>query len=150
MRYYSWHDRWRFRAWKHRPGIRIQPSGGHLPIFPREIPVRLSPTRFMIRHYSIRSYEHGRKKAFQERLKRYSDFDKKFFGLKRYEAFQDSERYFVIDPGMLTRYDEDGRWNFERKFLGWRKAPSSTFNLLPTFESKCRRSPSSYSRFCMD
>ena len=148
IRYYSWHDRWRFRAWKHGPGIRIHPSGGHLPIFPENMVVRLSPNRFIIRHYSIRDYEQGRRKAFVERLGRYSDFDRRIFGLRRYESYKDEKPFFVIEPRMLNRFD--GKWNNERKFAGWR---TETFPDLSSSEEVRRMMTElakNYARSCVE
>jgi len=91
-------------------------AGSGLAIFPRDVRVRLSPHKFTMRHYAIRSYEQGLRKAFDERLARYPEHEKRKWGLHKYARFGREERYFIISSSMLTRYDEDGRWVLERKF----------------------------------
>jgi len=120
IKYYSWNDDWQFRCFRNYPGINVDETGSHLVIFPRDVRVRLSPHKFTARHYSIRSYEQGLRKAFDERLARYPEHEKRKWGLHKYEKFRREERYFIISSSMLTRYDEDGRWVLERKFDGHR------------------------------
>ena len=71
-----------------------------MPVFPSDMPVRLSPTRFVMRHYSIRGWEQGRRKVFEERLGRYSEFDKALFKMKKYDNYRDDPSTFVIDPSL--------------------------------------------------
>ena len=120
IRYYSWNDDWQFKCFRNYPGINTDEMGSHLPIFPRDVKVKLSPHKFTMRHYAIRSYEQGLRKAFDERLARYPEHEKNKWGLHKYAKFGREERYFIIDSSTLTRYDEDGRWVLERKFDGHR------------------------------
>lgn len=120
IRHYSWNDNWQFKCFRNYPGTNIELSGGHLPIFPRGIRVNLSPNRFVKRHYMILSYKHGMRKVHEERLPRYSEDEKKRWGLHKYSRFGREEEYFVIDSSRLTEYHEDGKWVLERKFDGHR------------------------------
>jgi len=120
VKYYSWNDDWQFKCFRDYPGTNIDEAGSHLPIFPRDVKVRLSPHKFIMRHYAIRSYEQGLRKAFDERLARYPEHERRKWGLHKYARFGREERYFIIGSSMLTRYNEDGRWVLERKFDGHR------------------------------
>jgi len=120
MKYYSWNDSWQFRCFRSYPGTNIDVTGGHLPIFPSGIKVRLSPNKFIMRHYAIRSYEQGMRKIFEERLPRYPEHEKKKWGLNKYTKFKREEQYFIIDSSRLTEYKEDGQWQVERNFDGHR------------------------------
>jgi glycosyltransferase involved in cell wall biosynthesis/uncharacterized coiled-coil protein SlyX len=118
IRYYSWHDDFQFRCWRVYPRMTIHEAGGHVPRFPEGIDAKVSPKKFIFRHYKIRSYEHGLRKVFAERLPRYDpDLRKKGWHV-HYDAFGKDESYFVIDPRKLTRYDDDGNWNLTKTFDG--------------------------------
>ena len=149
FRYYSWHDRFHFRAWKHGPGIRIHPSGGHMPIFPKGMKVNLSPRRFIVRHYPIRGYDQGRRKV-AERLDRYSEFDKGLFKMKKYSNYRDDSSYFIIDPARLNRYEEDGKWIEDRKFVGWRTHVFPNLRTSEEVRKEMDAIADQYDRFCVD
>jgi len=119
IKYYSWNDNWRFKCFRNYEGTNIDETGGHLPIFPPRVRVNLSPNKFILRHYMIRSYEQGLRKI-KTRLARHDEYGKKKWGLKLYEKFGEDERYFIIDSSRLTKYNEDGQWVLERKFDGHR------------------------------
>jgi hypothetical protein len=58
------------RCWKRQlEPVDLASSGGHEARFPNR---NVFPIRFVLRHYPIRSVEHGRRKVFEERLPRFS------------------------------------------------------------------------------
>jgi glycosyltransferase involved in cell wall biosynthesis len=119
LRHYSWISDWQFCAWKHHAGTDIVASGGHLPVFPRPVPPRVSPVKYVKRHYPIRSEAQGMKRIFRDRVPRLPPAVP-HAGQRYYERFAPERATFVLDPARLTRYEEDGRWCLERKFAGWR------------------------------
>jgi hypothetical protein len=120
IRYYSWNDDWQFRCFENYPGINVDETGCHLPIFPPNLKVSLAPEKFILRHYEIRSYAHGIRKV-DKMLARYAEHEMKKWGLqKKYAKFGRDESYFVIDSSRLTRYNEDRLWDLKRKFDGHR------------------------------
>lgn len=119
IRYYSWNDDWQFKCFKNYLGTNVDEAGGHLPIFPPNVKVSLAPEKFILRHYAVRSYAQGMRKV-DEMLARYTEHEKRKWGLKKYTKFGREESYFIIDSSRLTRYDEDGFWVVERKFDGHR------------------------------
>lgn len=116
LRYYTWNDDFRFRAFKFYPGTRIHEHGGHFPIFQILHEVNISPNKFVLRHYRFRSYEQGLRKVFEERLPRYSPHELNKGWHVHYKNFRKDKRYFVIDPKRLNRYEEDGNWNYVKTF----------------------------------
>lgn len=118
LRYYSWLDDWQFRCFKAYQGVTIHESGGHVPKFPEGTKARISPNKFILRHYKIRSCEQGLRKVFAERLPRYSPQARTEGWHVQYDNFQPNKSFFVIDSRKLTRYDEDGNWNLTRTFDG--------------------------------
>lgn len=118
LRYYSWHDDDQFRCWKTYAGMPIFETHGHYSKLPGEIDTKISPNKFILRHYKIRSYEHGLRKIFSERLPRYSLEERRKGGHVQYDNFGTDKNYFVIDSNRLTRYDEDGNWNLAKTFDG--------------------------------
>ncbi len=118
LRYYSWHDDDQFRCWKVYPGMNIDEFGGHKPSFPPGVEMRVSPNKFILRHYKIRSYEHGLRKVFRERLPRYAPEQRAKGWHIHYDNIGTSRDYFVIDSSKLTRYDDDGNWNLAKTFDG--------------------------------
>jgi hypothetical protein len=118
LRYYSWHDDFQFRCYKVYPGTSIDESAGHTPTFPNGIAIKVSPNKFVLRHYKIRSYDHGLRKVFHERLSRYSPELRKMGWHVHYNNFGTERNYFIIDRSKLTRYEEDGNWSLTKTFDG--------------------------------
>ena len=116
LRHYTWHDDYQYRCWKVYPGMTIHEAAGDIPKFPAGTENRVSPNKFVMRHYKIRSYEHGLRKVFAERLQRYSPELLKKGWHVHYRRFRTEREYFVIESSKLTRYDEDGSWNLTRTF----------------------------------
>jgi len=117
LRYYSWHDDDQFRCWRMYAGMPLFQIHGHHPKLPGEVDTKISPNKFILRHYKIRSYEHGLRKVFSERLPRYSVEERKR-GNVQYDNFGTDRSYFIIDSSRLTKYDEDGNWNLAKTFDG--------------------------------
>jgi len=118
IRYYSWNDDMQFRCWHVSSEMPIIRVDGHLPEFKQGSPLRVSPNKFVLRHYRFRSYEHGLRKVFMERLPRYSPEEREAGMHHQYDKFERDRRHFVLDSSRLTRYEEDGNWNLIRTFGG--------------------------------
>jgi|SRR5208282_2536759 len=116
LRFYTWTGDFYFLAWKHCVGIDLIRSGGHKPIFPREIKERIFPTKFILRHYRFRSSEHGLRKVFKERLPRYAPEERAIAWHIHYDNFKPNQSYFIINSAKLNRYDEDGKWVVKKVF----------------------------------
>ena len=101
---------------------------GHDTNCPDGIRTKVSPNKFVLRHYKIRSYEHGLRKIFSKRLPRFLPEDRTKGWNVQYDNIGTDRNYFVIDSTKLTRYDEDGNWNltktFDSSFGAWN--PPST------------------------
>lgn len=138
IKYYSWHDDDQFRCWKVYPRMVIHEQGGHRPTFPLGVEQRISPNKFVLRHYKIRSYEHGLRKVFTERLPRYSPELRSMGWHVHYDNFTRDKDHFIIDSSKLTKYNEDGNWNLTKTFDGsfgaWN--PPSARERLSQFEQK--------------
>jgi glycosyltransferase involved in cell wall biosynthesis len=116
--HYSWHDDDQFRCWMVYPGIIVDEFGSHKPSFPPEVEEKVSPNKFVLRHYKIRSYEHGLRKVFRERLPRYSPSELQSGWHAHYNNFTRDEHNFIIDSQQLTRYNDDGNWSLTKTFDG--------------------------------
>jgi glycosyltransferase involved in cell wall biosynthesis len=115
LRYYTWNDDLQFRCWKVYPGIRVVGTAGHYPIF-QDVNVRIPRTKYVLRHYRIRSYQHGLKKVFSERLPRYLPQEREQGMHIHYDNFRPDKKFFVIHSGNLTRYNDDGKWATKKTF----------------------------------
>src|SRR5208337_5370884 len=116
MKYYTWNDDGYFHCWRVCEGITVVDGGGHYPVFPEHVKVRVCPTKYVLRHYRIRSYLHGLKKIFEERLPRYPDEERRKGWHVHYDRFGRDERFFVIDSRNLNKYDDDGKWIVKKTF----------------------------------
>ena len=116
MKYYTWNDDCQFHCWKVSEGINVRDGGGHYPIFPRNVRVRVSPTKYVLRHYRIRSHQHGVRKIFEERLPRYSEEEREIGWHVHYDKFGRDEKFFVIDSRNLNRYDDNHEWSLKKTF----------------------------------
>jgi len=129
IRYYTWNDDLQFRCWKVYPGIMVERFGCHESSgFPSAVRERVSPNKFVLRHYKIRSYEHGLRKVFSERLPRYSSEEIRLGLHVHYNNFTRDEHHFIIDSKQLTKYNDDGNWNLTKTFDGTFGAMNSPSN----------------------
>jgi glycosyltransferase involved in cell wall biosynthesis len=117
LRYYSWHDDNQYLCSKIYPHMNPERSVHEID-FPDGIHANVSPNKFVLRHYKIRSYEHGLRKIFHERLPRFSPELRARGWNIHYDNFGTDRNYFIIDSRELTRYDEDGNWNLTKTFDG--------------------------------
>lgn len=94
------------RAWKPQAAaVSIAESGGHEVVFEGR---RVFPYKFPIRHYSIRSGEHARRKLFRDREPRWSPEEKAMGWHRHYDRF-DRGSSFVWDRADLYHLsDLDG------------------------------------------
>ena len=98
--------------------MNVDECGSHKPSFSPGVEVMVSPNKFVLRHYKIRSYEHGLRKVFSERLPRYSPELRSLGWHVQYNNFARDEHYFVIDSQQLTKYNDDGNWSLTKTFDG--------------------------------
>ena len=91
------------KAWKNlgsRPAI--AESGGHDIRFEGR---RIFPTRFLLRHYPVRSQRHGVKKVFEDRKGRFSGTEREHGWHTQYDHIETRDHDFLCDPGTLHLYD---------------------------------------------
>lgn len=116
IRYYTWNDDLQFRCWKVYPDTEVVPGGGHYPKFQNNVKIALCPTKYALRHYRVRSYQHGLRKIFDERLPRYSKMERSKGWHLHYDKFGRDESFFIIDSRNLNKYEDDGKWSVKKTF----------------------------------
>lgn len=91
------------KAWS-APGTRVDlaGSGGHQVNF---VGRRIFPFNFLLRHYPIRSQEHGVRKVFKERRARWNPAERRRGWHTHYESI-DVGHKFIRSPESLFLYDE--------------------------------------------
>lgn len=96
-------DAVQLKAWKN-PGkpVDLASTGGHCVRFAGR---RIFPTRFLLRHYPIRSEAHGRQKVFRDRQNRFNAAERKLGWHVQYDEFLAGKSEFLHDPASLIRYD---------------------------------------------
>lgn len=108
MTLYSGSERFNQRqvkAWQAHPAVDIAALGGHHIQVPN---ARLFPTRFIHKHYPVRSLEHGRRKILAERKARFSDAEKARGWHVQYDHLADIDPKDVYwDPALLSAFDFD-------------------------------------------
>jgi len=115
LRYYTWSDDYRYKAWKYYPGANDYNSGGHYPMYPAGIKVRVSPRKFVMRHYRFRSVQGAIDKVFKEKLPRYAPEEHARGWHVHYDHFKKDPGFFILDSAKLSRYGEDGRWDLTKR-----------------------------------
>lgn len=117
LQYYSYHGDYQYRAWKYRPGITVEISGGHYPIFPQEYNYRVAPRKLVLRHYPFRSIEQAEKKLSERLAKSTGTVDEKVgYGI-HYRYIKESTASLVQDYNKLARYEENGQWSYQYKLV---------------------------------
>ena len=124
LKYYTWNDNLRFLAWKPYPGVTVTGTSWHYPVFPENVKVRVPRTKYIMRHYRIRSYQQGLQKVFSERLPRFPEDLRRKGMLVQYDNFERDKKFFVINSDNLNKYNDDGKWIRMKKFdLSWGRSP---------------------------
>jgi glycosyltransferase involved in cell wall biosynthesis len=96
------YDRLQIKCWKNIAPVDLVSSGGHEALFDAR---RVFPIRFVLRHYPIRSREHGERKVFRERRPRFIEAEHGKWHLQ-YDEVTDASS-FVRSPAELERWDPD-------------------------------------------
>lgn len=93
------------KAWKNlgHP-LNLAYSGGHDADFPGR---RVFPYKFLLRHYSVRSHNHGEKKVLAERKPRFNSEERKLRGWHGQYDQINSGHNFLYAPESLSHYDPD-------------------------------------------
>jgi len=98
------YDRLQIKAWKRQAtSVDIVSTGGHDAIFEGK---RVFPIPFILRHYPIRSSEHGRRKVLHERLPRFAPEEREMRWHVQYDHYAGGSD-FLHDPETLRRWDAD-------------------------------------------
>jgi len=94
------------KAWKAQSGgpVNLHHHGGHDVLFEGK---RVFPVPFVLRHYPIRSAEHGRRKVIAERLGRFAAEERAGGWHIQYDHYRDDSDY-LHDRAQLTEWDGDG------------------------------------------
>ncbi len=97
-------DKLQIRCWK-KLNVRVDlvSNAGHDVSFPGR---RVFPLRFLLRHYPIRSQEHGERKIFRERRPRFDPAERAGGWHVQYNGIEPGHS-FLRDPKTLTPYDPD-------------------------------------------
>jgi glycosyl transferase family 2 len=94
------YDRVQIRCWKKAADVDLASTGGHEARFAGR---HVFPIQFVLRHYPIRSEEHGRRKVFAERRARFTESERARGWHRQYdEALAGGS--FLRDPSTLTPY----------------------------------------------
>jgi glycosyltransferase involved in cell wall biosynthesis len=93
------------KCWKaQKAPVSLAASGGHEARFPGR---RVFPIRFFMRHYPIRNQEHGHRKVFDERKKRFVEKERAKGWHVQYDSIVNGSHSFLGDPERLHLYDPD-------------------------------------------
>ena len=97
-------DEVQIKAWKKGfPPISLFPFGGHEVRFRDR---RVFPIRFLLRHYPIRSQQHGERKVFAERKDRFLGAERAKGWHVQYDSWKDGDS-FLREPYHLHLFDDD-------------------------------------------
>lgn len=92
------------KAWKAQPAVvDIVHHGGHDPLFEGK---RVFPVAFLLRHYPIRSAEHGRRKVLAERIARFAAEERAGGWHVQYDHYA-ADADYLHERETLTEYDGD-------------------------------------------
>lgn len=93
------------KAWRHQNApIRLADSGGHSAEFPDR---KVYPFKFLLRHYPVRSQEHGMRKIFADRRPRWNADEREGRGWHIQYDDVASGHNFLRAPSELLQFDDD-------------------------------------------
>ena len=112
------------RAWKQTPEpVQLASTAGHDVFFPGR---RIYPYKFLLKHYPIRSQEHGIKKVMHDRAARWNPQERALGWHRQYDDIRDAG--FLRDRAALTRFDPE---TFHSHFLMERLSGAGVFEEPP-------------------
>jgi len=114
-RYYSYLGDYLYRSWKFTPGIRADVNAAHYPIFPEGYPYKISPEKFIMRHYKFRNKEQAIKKTNDRVRGRKGSIKKNPLISELYKTASKTDFSQLMSHKKLTKYNEDNKWNYEIK-----------------------------------
>lgn len=101
----SWYDFLQRKCWKATSEpVSLLGLGGHDVRFRGR---RIFPVRFILRHYPIRSQQHGVRKVFAERRPRFLADERRRGWHRQYEHIGDEQHRFVANPASLAAFELD-------------------------------------------
>jgi len=115
FRYYSYQGDFVYRAWKYFPGIRNEDVAGHYPVFPDGHRYKIWPKKFVMRHYPIRSSNHAKQKIEDFTRGSENNLEKNSAINLHVKKLLNQDLSKKIDHKLVTKYNEDGKWNYEIK-----------------------------------
>jgi len=95
------YDRIQIKAWRARGDVTLH-DGGHEVVFPER---SVFPIQFILRHYPIRSQEHGVRKVFGERKHRFVESEREVGWHIQYDAVEGEDHVFLRNPASLRTFD---------------------------------------------
>jgi len=114
--YYSWQHDDAYRAWKYFPGIRSEDAGGHYPVFPQNIRYRISPRKFVLRHYRFRNINQALSNN-SARIQRLRETTMEKLGqCIHWKLIDENGGPKIINHELLDKHNEDNQWNHEGTF----------------------------------
>jgi hypothetical protein len=113
LRFYTYSDDFRYKAWKHHPKATDRETGGHYPIFPPGMRLNLSQRKFIMRHYRFRSPQQAMRRIFKDRLPRYSAEERasKLWHVQ-YDGFKADPQSFVMNSKQFSYKNDENKWDF--------------------------------------
>lgn len=142
LRYYSCYGDFVYRAWKFFPGIEVSDAHGHYPVFPPGINYNISPRKFVLRHYPLRSKEQAERKI-RERVQGITEKERNR-PAENFEITKADKRHSnKTSTQLLTKYTEDGNWNYDLKYCPLLTENPPLKEDLFTSDGKLRNPPKS-------
>jgi hypothetical protein len=115
------------RAWKNLGcEVSIAPSAGHDVRFPGRL---VYPFKFLLRHYPIRSQEHGERKVFGERVGRWNPEERSLGWHRQYDGKRPGQS-FLREAATLESADEA---EFHERYLIQRLSGIGVFGEAPAW-----------------
>jgi hypothetical protein len=114
LKFYTWWGDFLYTAWKYYPGTSYRESAGHFPIFPKGIETKISPRKFVMRHYRFRTPEQAVRIVFKEGLPRYSKKELAKGWHHNYDNCEEDPCSFIQDSTKLSYYPGSGKSTFTR------------------------------------
>jgi glycosyltransferase involved in cell wall biosynthesis len=121
------------KAWKNTGyAVSLASSAGHDIRFPGRL---VYPFKFLLKHYPIRSEEHGRRKVLAERIPRWNHHERALGWHRQYEEVVDAGT-FLRDPATLEYFEEG---DFAERYLVQRLSGVGVFEEPPSWATGPRQ-----------
>jgi len=144
LRHYSYVGDFQYKFWKWIPGTFFGEYAGHYPNFPEGYRYKIYPKKMIVRHYPFRSTEHALRKMSMKMRNRSEDNEDSPHIDMHEKKILSQDFSSKVDSEILAKYEEDGFWDFQKRYKPFNQTTPITKEDIFTDDGKLKNIQKSF------